>query len=431
MSVNRTEIHERRLTRGTILWSKYEVGPQIGQGAMGSVYQGRDVRTGMPVAIKVEHLDPGQVYVGRVAREAALLGRISHENIARMVDFGRLEDGGAVLVNEFVDGISLDKLLVKLGGSLPWPQALGLMVAVLDALGAAHDMAVLHRDVKPQNILVTSDLPPKVKLIDFGIARSLGNDLSLPPLTGMGEVLGTVRYMAPEQLKGDTLDHQTDLYAASLVLAEMLSGRVPYGESFTRGMLAKSEGQPHAPLVVPDDREPWPDALQAIIESGLSFDASRRPPTAASYAQALRGILANNASLPPVMHTEGPDLRLLARTTAKVVSADTTSRAVAVWLVVVRLNAGILRDERERQWMADSLAEFARPVELGRDLAGFLLRDSGSGASSNLVEAIVSLLRARYGEVPTARERVWLQDGLIHVGSLVSAVESISGSLAK
>ena len=199
---------------------RYRVERELGRGAMGVVYKALDPDIGRAVAIKLVRADlldgeERETFVARFRREARAAGRCSHPNIVALYDFG-MHDGNPFLAMEYIDGIGLGQALQRAGRFSP-REAVSIVAQVLDALGAAHSLGIVHRDVKPANILL---LPSgQAKVTDFGISRIDTSDITLD-----GSVVGTPAYMSPEQCRGETVDGRGDLFSAGTVLYELLSG---------------------------------------------------------------------------------------------------------------------------------------------------------------------------------------------------------------
>ncbi len=199
----------------------------LGRGGMGYVYRARQKNLDREVAVKVvaAEAERQDVFARRFEREARALARLSHPNLVAIHDYG--QDGPiGWLVMEFVDGSNLRDLIRA--GRLEPSEALALIPKICDALQYAHDKGIVHRDVKPENILVSRE--GDVKIADFGLAKLIGTPAALVSLTGSREVLGTFRYMAPEQLERPLeVDHRADIYALGVVFYEMLTGEIPMG----------------------------------------------------------------------------------------------------------------------------------------------------------------------------------------------------------
>lgn len=227
----------KRLTSGTSL-GRYEIAAAIGAGGMGEVYRAHDPRLGRDVAIKVlpERLARDPQAMARFEREAKAVAALSHPNIVAIFDFGS-EKGISYVVTEFLKGESLGTRLRR--GKIPWQEAVGIAMAIADALTAPHSKGLTHRDIKPDNVFLTAE--HRVKLLDFGLARwrSKMIDPKNPgqetqTLTGM--VLGTPAYMSPEQARGGTVDWHSDIFSFGCVLYEMLTGQ----RAFRRGSQAET-----------------------------------------------------------------------------------------------------------------------------------------------------------------------------------------------
>jgi serine/threonine-protein kinase len=214
-----------RVALGDLYGERYEVLGFLGSGGMGQVYKVRDRHDGALRALKV--LQPAEDAAagdrsGRFRREAQILGKIQHPAVPRILDSG-FGGGRLFLVTELVDGCDL-KLEIQRRG--PWPigEAVALVATVVDALAAAHALGIVHRDVKPSNIMLEKG--GAVRLLDFGLARGRGVDMAT--LTRTGVVVGTPAYMSPEQFQALSVDERSDVYSVGVVLFELLTGRLPF-----------------------------------------------------------------------------------------------------------------------------------------------------------------------------------------------------------
>jgi serine/threonine-protein kinase len=275
---------------------RYRIEGLLGSGAFGAVYRGRSLRSGAPVAIKVEHSEDA-ARRSRFEREATLLSRINHPNVVSVLDFGHLPDGAAVIVMEFIAGKPLDKVLLERGGSFAWKEAVTIGLGLLDGLEAVHEAGVLHRDVKPANILIVPGELPVVKLVDFGVAKATEQD-ALQRITKTGEMLGSLGYMAPEQLTNDPVDARTDLYAAGGVLYQMLSGALPYTGEGMRLATTKVSSKRPPPMRKPEAHERWPESLETLVSQMLDRHPDQRPANAFECATSLRAVLRRRFSRP-------------------------------------------------------------------------------------------------------------------------------------
>jgi eukaryotic-like serine/threonine-protein kinase len=272
---------------------KYRIERELGSGAMGAVYEAVDTLTERPVAMKVlrAELAKQPELIERFRSEAVTLARLNHPNIALLYDFF-LENGDYYMAMEFVRGRSLE-LLIRQQRNLDASLAASIMRQTLTGLAHAHSAGVLHRDIKPANILVTDDM--RVKVTDFGIARVLGSSR----MTRHGRIIGTLEYIAPERIRGDETDPRSDLYAAGVVLYEMLSGKLPF-EGNTDFALIKAHLEQDPPALAEiagsDGSVDW----NAIIARAMAKDPAQRFQTAEEFCQALpdQGFVARPATRP-------------------------------------------------------------------------------------------------------------------------------------
>jgi len=278
---------------GDLIADRYELEELVGTGGMSSVFRARDRQLERRIAIKIlyEHYADDPEYLERFRREARAVAKLSHPNIVTVIDRGD-DDGRQYIVFEHVDGENLKELVVR-SGRLPVRQALELALAVADGLSFAHEHGLVHRDVKPQNVLLSSE--GEVKVTDFGIARSLHVDHGV---TQTGTVLGTGEYLAPEQASGKPVSPATDVYSLGVVLWELLAGDVPFtGENFVAVALHHVNDPP------PHLRERRPDVsprLDAAVDRALAKDPARRFHSMAAFAKELRACLAEaEGGMPP------------------------------------------------------------------------------------------------------------------------------------
>jgi serine/threonine-protein kinase len=266
-------------TEGRRLGGRYRMEALLATGGMGEVWAARDLLLDRAVAVKV--LGGALAGDGRAAerlrREARAAARLEHPNIARMLDLGE-QDGCPYLVMELLEGESLAARIDRAGAMAP-PEAARVAVAVADALEAAHRAGVVHRDVKPGNVFLTSG--GEVKVLDFGIASAAGE----AALT-TGEMLGTPAYLAPERVLGNPATPAADIYALGVVLYELLAGRRPFDDG-SDIELAMAHVHAHPAPLAPAAPSA-PPSMVAACEQAMAKDPSARPPSAAAFAQLVR-----------------------------------------------------------------------------------------------------------------------------------------------
>jgi serine/threonine protein kinase len=276
---------------GELLAGRYELQAVAGSGGMSSVYRARDTVLERTVAIKIlhEHFSDDPAYVERFRREARALAQLNHPNIVTVIDRGEYE-GRQFIVFEHVEGDNL-KELIEREGQLPVDQALGLVHQVARGLAFAHEHGVVHRDVKPHNVLIDEDGVAKVT--DFGIARSLE---PADGLTETGTLLGTSEYISPEQASGHRVDERSDQYSLAAVLYELLAGEPPYtGQNFMAVALK------HIQDPVPSVRDVRPDVsprLDAIVTRALAKRPEDRFPSTDAFMAALEAARADTDDAP-------------------------------------------------------------------------------------------------------------------------------------
>ena len=265
---------------------RYRVEQKLGTGGMGVVYRAEHIHLRRPVALKLLHsrLEAEPEVVERFFREARAAADLKNPHIVEVSDFGTLDDGAAFLVMEYLQGSSLDEL-IRSERRLEPERAVRIACQVANALGAAHEKGVIHRDLKPPNVMladVDGD-PDFVKVLDFGIAKLLEGDTK--QLTKTGIVMGTPAYMAPEQASGGAVDARTDIYALGVILYEMLTGAPPFGgDNPTQILVAHVTVEP-APLRAV--RPELPEALEQVILACLAKEPDGRPATMDALRQAL------------------------------------------------------------------------------------------------------------------------------------------------
>ncbi|WP_020136023.1 serine/threonine-protein kinase [Streptomyces sp. 351MFTsu5.1] len=280
-----------------VLAGRFRITALLGSGGMGQVWAAEDERMRRDVAVKVVHPQYGAGEAearDRFEREVQLAARLTHENIVTVHDWGEVLDGGRqtlYLVMELVDGTSLDK---RLKGPVPtlWPLAIGWAAQITQALHAAHSQGVVHRDIKPANVLLRPD--GTVKVLDFGVAKFLGDTVGARKLTATGALLGTPAYMSPEQIETTgTIDHRSDLYSLGCLLYHAVTGRPPFDGDSQWSIVVKHQQETPAP---PSTRvEGLPPVLDDLVLKLLAKHPGDRPEDAAAVHDVLSTILVDQA----------------------------------------------------------------------------------------------------------------------------------------
>jgi serine/threonine protein kinase/dienelactone hydrolase len=387
----------------------YEVVALVGAGGMGEVYKAHDTRLDRTVALKVLPpdlaIDPG--WLTRFKQEARSVAALNHPNICALHDIGeapialpasRHPDSGdhsgpvavTYLVMEYLDGASLSARLER--GPLPIDQAVDIGLQVAKGLAAAHARRIVHRDVKPANVFLTSD--GQVKLLDFGIAKLVqaesDDDLTSPPtrpaaLTSAGGRLGTVGYMAPEQVAGLPCDHRADIFAFGCLFYELLSGRRAFKGTTAADTLAAIRTA-DAPRLVGLDGERMPK-LQAVVDRCLKKRPEDRFPSARDLALALEGISRGNTA-------RGNASRLLARV-ALSIRAHRRLWTLGCLFVVAGITAASIQGWRHFWVRSQAVPELVRLADAGENWPAFLLARRLEAIVPG--EATVEKLRPRFG----------------------------------
>lgn len=302
---------------GKMLDNRYEILECIGIGGMAVVYKSRDHRLNRLVAVKIlkPELAKDADFRRRFHDESQAVAMLSHINIVSVYDVSH-SDGLDYIVMELVDGMTLKQYMQKRGTPLNWREAIHFITQILRALGHAHSRGIVHRDIKPQNILVLRD--GSVKVADFGIARLA----SAAQATLTQEALGSVHYISPEQAKGSQVDGRSDLYSAGVVLYEMLTGRLPFeGETPVFVAIQHINSIPIPPRELNPD---IPPKLEAIILKAMAPDPDQRYPSAEAMLADLKEFRKNPDADTPHVH-ENPDSEEVEEPTMVVSLSDLAS----------------------------------------------------------------------------------------------------------
>ena len=276
---------------GRVLDEKYRLDRRLGEGGMGTVYRATHLLIDRPVAVKVLHqrFVEDEAAQERFRREARAAGRLNHTNAVTVTDFGRTADGCVYIVMELLEGRNLREVLA-FESPLESGRAAALMLQVAAAVEAAHESGVIHRDLKPANIFIVQpkNAPPLVKVLDFGIAKLAADsvdDSEQHALTLTGVMIGTPRYMSPEQCDGAHLTPAADVYSLGIILYEMLAGATPFtGASPLAVALQHSSKPPRRPTELVSN---IPPELERVVLHALEKNPLNRPPDAGAFRREL------------------------------------------------------------------------------------------------------------------------------------------------
>jgi serine/threonine protein kinase/Tfp pilus assembly protein PilF len=276
------ETTTNELTRGTTFAGRYEIIEELGRGGMGKVYRVEDTKLKQEVALKLikPEIASDKKTIERFQNELKTARMIAHKNVCRMFDMGESKDSHFITM-EYIRGEDLKSLIQKMG-QLSAGQAITIAKHVCDGLMEAHKLGVVHRDLKPQNIMI--DKQGDARIMDFGIARSLEGR----GITGAGVMIGTPDYMSPEQVEGKETDQRSDIYSLGVILYEMVTGRVPFegDTALSIAVMHKTE-TPKAPIEL---NPQIPDALNSVIMRCLEKDKQNRPQSAGELRSELESI---------------------------------------------------------------------------------------------------------------------------------------------
>ncbi len=298
---------------GRILDARYEVLGRLGEGGVGVVYRGRQTHLGRFVAIKVLHQDAAGIpeWRRRFEREAKALSALAHPNVVPVTDFG-IDGGVPFLVMELLQGKTLGELIkeVPAAGPLPLARTLDIVRQTLRGLAFAHGKGIVHRDLKPANVFL-QELPDQadhVRLLDFGMAKFLeGSSSRTVPenLTRAGVVFGTPAYMSPEQVKAGSVDARSDVYAAGILLFELLAGRRPFAADTYEGYMGAHLTQPVPSLAKVRPKVPAARLFQRFIERAMAKKPAERFEDAGAMLAGLEAVVAKRQVAAAIVRSAG------------------------------------------------------------------------------------------------------------------------------
>ena len=314
-------------SRGLVLDGRYRLERPLAEGGMGSIWVGRQIALEREVAVKLLRVGSSAPLRERLRREALALAAVHHPSVVQVFDFGETADGSPYLVMELVRGEPLGARLHR-AGPFAATDAAQLLLPLLEGLSVAHRAGVIHRDIKPDNVvLAPGPAGPQPKLLDFGIARIHGGESAR--LTADGGFLGTPAYMAPEQVKGLVADERADVWGVGAVLYEMLAGRAPFGVEDVMTVIRRVVDEPPS---FPRDARGLDGRLWGVIMTALRKEPEQRYPSALAFREGLAAWLESKGITPPsnpafqavdtLPATASPDERLASTVEAAAVSVS-------------------------------------------------------------------------------------------------------------
>ncbi|HEX2661146.1 MAG TPA: protein kinase [Polyangia bacterium] len=402
---------------GAVLGDRYRIVSRIGAGGMGAVYLAQHTTLRRDVAIKVLLSEFGgkDEFVRRFEREAEAASRLTHPNIIQVTDFGRTSVGQLFLAMEYLKGQSLTSVIRE--GRLPVPRALGITRQILAGLSRAHAAGVVHRDLKPDNIMLVEQdgRPDVVKILDFGIAKVTDAQPSQEALTQAGVVFGTPEYLSPEQALGDNIDARADLYAAGVILFEMLTGRRPFESDDKVRIISMhlSHPVPRFATVAPGVAVPLP--IEEVTLQALEKQRENRFASAAAFLTALDD--AETLSKQPAFSAPSAGRAMLPSPPA-VPAASPTVRTTSRWkrpatiagalLAVAVLAFAVYPRSSARSKVAAMARLPSRPAPLPQELAAQIRAVEALLSTGEIVKTRVALEQLLAEHPQNARVRYLL-----------------------
>jgi serine/threonine-protein kinase len=319
---------------GELIENKYRITRLIGEGGMGAVYAGENVRISRRVAIKVLHagLTENRELTQRFEREAQAAGRIGNDHILEVLDLGTLPNGDRYIVMEYLDGEPLSAR-IKARGRIEPRELAGLVRQVLVGLGAAHRAGIVHRDLKPDNVFILKEKAGKkdfCKIIDFGISKFQPLNSDGMRMTRTGTMMGTPYYMSPEQASGShEADERADLYAAGVMMFEAATGRVPFDAPTFNQLLFKIvlDDVPRPQVIVPE----LDPAFASLISKAMTRDRNQRFQSAGEFIDAVDAWLQRGAAVTVPPSTDAAPTSLAKEPPSAALAADQKARTGGTW----------------------------------------------------------------------------------------------------
>jgi serine/threonine protein kinase len=367
---------------------KYQILDRLGVGGMGEIFKVRHIHLGEQRVIKImrANIATDDQALQRFLHEAKLSTTVKHRNLAMLYDFATLDDGSYYMVWEFIDGVNIQKWIGK-NGPVPARLAVEIAIQALAGLAALHEMGIIHRDISPENIMLSQDRQGRllVKVIDFGIAKQLSDGEGGHGLTQTGMFLGKLKYASPEQAgfirEGESLDARSDLYSFAIVLYEMLAGRAPFVATNPHGYILKHATEKPPAFAEVNPAVTVPAALEKIVLRALEKDRDLRPRDAEAFIEVLQSIRTSIApeerfGLGERMITLS-DQPTVSDARASITGAGTASTRPAPTLV----------DRTGEATVVDRGDAAATLVERAPSTAATLIENFDTNAAATLVEA--------------------------------------------
>jgi serine/threonine-protein kinase len=361
---------------GRIFLTRYQVTRLLGEGGMGRVYLGRQLDLGRQVVIKVmhEHVSSDPKFRERFQRETLLMARFQHPYAVTLYDASLDDPDGPCIVMEYIKGMSLDQLLIR-NGRLSPERVSRLLQQFCEVLQAAHNEGIIHRDLKPANLMVVDPDTPyeKIKVMDFGLATLRGMPTVSKCTNLNGEfAVGTPGYMSPEQVRGEDVDHRSDLYSVGIILYELVTGKLPFQGNSSMEVLLAQVNNPPPPFAQFGANEWVPPAVEKLVIACLAKNREDRPASARALADLY------DAALEPA-HENG----------ATVSGEDTEPNPLTAPEPVVEIDPHAVVHELEA-WMPEAIAT--------HKFRGFV-QDFGG----EVLESVPGRIRVLLGGAPSAR----------------------------
>ncbi len=340
-----------------IIAGRFRIECEIGRGGMGTVYRAIHLGLERPVAVKIikPEFAADRAVADRFLREARTMARLRHPHAAMIFDAGHLPDGRHFIVMEFVEGITLSESLAT-EGHFSAERAVEIAVQICDVLAEAHHLGIIHRDLKPSNIMLNER---GVCVLDFGVAKVMATSAestATHATTGSGQIIGTPRYMSPEQCLGQRVGARSDLYSLGVLLYEMLAGRPPFIDPLPSAVLVKQATAPPPPL--PQMRQDIPRPLTIAVHSLLAKHPEHRPRTAVDA----RAILEKSLRQP---HLPAPEVEPLSSTVAALAARSSIAfRLAAPLATVIFLGALLFVWGSNSETVTGNLAETVAGAQL-------------------------------------------------------------------